>query len=33
VTALTHILDRARTPDAWIALLAEKGIILSPRTL
>jgi len=33
VTTLTPILDRAKTPEAWIELLAEKGIILSPRTL
>lgn len=33
MTALTPILDRARTPEAWVELLAEKGIILSPRTL
>jgi len=33
VTAVTPIIDRARTPEAWIELLAEKQIILSPRTL
>ena len=33
MTSLTPILDRAKTPEAWSALLAENGIVLSPRTL
>lgn len=33
MTNLTPILDRAKTPEYWSELLAEKGIILSPRTL
>ena len=33
MTSLTPILDRAKTPECWIELLAASGIVLSPRTL